>query len=84
MLKGNLRTYLTVQKYSGKSMHHLFQNKELCIFIYGFNIILVVNRNYFRKQQYPVDLCNGFLYAVSTEFLNIIQTFFGFYTFTLT
>jgi hypothetical protein len=30
---------------------------ELCV--YGFCTILAVNSDYFLKQHYPVDLCNG-------------------------
>jgi hypothetical protein len=46
--------------------------------IVGFCMVLALNSNYFLKQLQPVDLLNGVLFEVWTEFLNIIYTSFSF------
>jgi hypothetical protein len=33
--------------------------RGLAFCIYGFCMFLTVNSDYFLKQRYPVDLCNG-------------------------
>jgi hypothetical protein len=47
----------------GNYMHHLLQQLTILHFpmpyIYVFRTILTVNSDYFLKQRYPVDLCNG-------------------------
>jgi hypothetical protein len=59
-----------------------YNSHYLFIFcIYGFSIILSVNRDYYLKQHLPVGVCNGevlcFL-GVRTEFLNDIGMSFVF------
>lgn len=50
---------------------------------YCFGMFLIINSDYFRKQQQTTDICNGHafvFFVVGTKFLNIIEINFGLQT----
>jgi hypothetical protein len=50
-------------------------------FVFVSCMIFIVNRDYFLKQRYQIDLCNGecsVFFEVRIEFLTVISTSFGF------